>query len=91
MQRNQQLMNGVGDDANMDKKSLMHTAIVNNGRKVNNRPGQPMQMPAQPNAPQVMAMKHQQQQQQAAAQQQQPQQQNQQAQPQRQVFLLIPL
>jgi hypothetical protein len=39
-------MNGVADD-HMDKKTLMQTAMLNNGRKVT-RPGQqPMQM--QPN------------------------------------------
>jgi hypothetical protein len=66
-QRNQQLMNGVGDDVNMDKKPLMQTAIVNNGRKVS-RPGQPMGMPQQATAAQLAGLK---QQQQAAQQQQQ--------------------
>jgi hypothetical protein len=66
-----QMLNGVAEDVNMDKsKNLMHTAIVNNGRKVS-RPGQPpipMQQTPQINQAQLMALK-QQQAQQAAAQQ----------------------
>jgi hypothetical protein len=81
MQQRPQMMNGVADDVNVDKsKTLMHTAIVNNGRKVT-RPGQ-QPMPMQQNQPttqaQMMAMKQHQQQQQLQQQQQQLQQQQQQ-------------
>ena len=60
-----QLMNGIAEDVNVDKsKTLMHTAIVNNGRKVN-RPGQqpmPMQQSQPTSQAQMMALKQQQQQ-----------------------------
>jgi hypothetical protein len=73
------MMNGVGDDVNMEKgKTLMHTAMVNS-RKAQ-RPGQAM--PMQPNQPpsqaQMMTLKQQQQAQQQAQQTQQQQQQQQQ-------------
>jgi hypothetical protein len=85
MQQRAQMMNGIADDVNVDKsKTLMHTAIVNNGRKVT-RPGQ-QPMPMQQNQPatpaQMMALKQQQQQQQAQQLQQAQQQQAQQAQAQ---------
>ena len=77
-QQRTQIMNGVGDD--MDKKTLMHTAIVNNGRKVS-RPGQhPMPMQQQnlqqnTNHAQLNSIRQQQQQQQQQQHQQQQQQQ----------------
>src|SRR5271170_4211240 len=91
MAQRAQLMNGIQDD--MDKKTLMHTAIANNnGRKVQ-RPGQPMTI--QQNVSQPMAMmamqkqQHQlQQQQQQQLQQQQQQQLQQQQQQQQQVAYL---
>jgi hypothetical protein len=60
-------MNGVQEDVNADKsKTLMHTAIYNNGRKVS-RGGPPNPLPMQAGQPQTpaqaaMALKQQQQQ-----------------------------
>ena len=88
MAQRAQLMNGVQDD--MDKKTLMHTAIANNnGRKVQ-RPGQPMPMQqnvSQPMPMMTMQKQHQLQQQQQQLQLQQQQQllQQQQQQQQQQV------
>jgi len=71
-------MNGVGEDVNMDKSrsNMVHTAIVNSGRKAT-RQGQQLPMPqaqqAQMNQSHLMAMKQQQaQQQQQQAQQVRP-------------------
>jgi hypothetical protein len=92
MQQRAQLMNGIAEDVNVDKsKTLMHTAIVNNGRKVN-RPGQqpmPMQQSQPTSQAQMMALKQQQQQAQQLQQQQHQQAQQQahaQAQQQQQVL-----
>jgi hypothetical protein len=77
MQPRAQMMNGITDD--MDKKSMMHTAIANNnGRKVSRPPGQPpmqMQQSQLQNHAQVMNIRAQQQQQQQQQQHQQQQQQ----------------
>jgi hypothetical protein len=96
MQQRAQMMNGIADDVNVDKsKTLMHTAIVNNGRKVT-RPGQ-QSMPMQQNQPttqaQMMALKQQQQhaQQQLQQHQQQQAQQQAQAQAQQQQQQVLPL
>ena len=70
-------MNGVAEDANAEKakQNLMHTAVINNGRKVT-KPGQtgpmPMQQgPSQGQQAQQMALRQQAAQQQAQHQQQQ--------------------
>jgi len=71
MQQRAQAINGVGDDGNMDKKTLMHQAIANNGRKVS-RPGQqpmpmpPNQVPTPAQQSHMMALKQQQAQSQVA-------------------------
>ena len=59
-QQRPQMINGVAEDVNMDKKTLMHTAMINNGRKVQ-RPGQPMTMQQNQPPNQAQMMKQQQQ------------------------------
>lgn len=69
------MMNGVAEEANSEKakQNLMHTAMINNGRKVT-RPGQPGPMQMQQGQPQnqaqLMALHSQAAQRQAQAQQQ---------------------
>ena len=65
LQRPQQIMNGVGDDVNPAGKTLMHTAVLNNGRKVS-RPMQEQQTQQATHA-QMMALRNQQAVQQATA------------------------
>jgi hypothetical protein len=67
------MMNGVAEDANAEKakQNLMHTAVINNGRKVT-KPGQTGPMPMQQGQQaQMMALRQQAAQQQAQHQQQQ--------------------
>jgi len=63
MAQRAQMMNGIGEEVKMDQaKPLMHTAMINNGRKVS-RPGQPpmtMQqvgVPPQSQAQHAMALR----------------------------------
>ena len=57
------MMNGVAEDANAEKakQNLMHTAVINNGRKVT-KPGQTGPMPMQQGPSQGQQAQHQQQQ-----------------------------